>query len=242
MGVQADTATAVEGSLLYDADGFTGGDPQQGIPPTQVSASFLNSVCDEINTIIDRCGDAALLTEIGDAVEPVAFNSAQQAGAAIRRRTAFQDGYSPGGSFPAWYRRTYESNGSSVDQKWCTWFRNSSRVAATQNTVQTSGHLVVPDNSVFVATFEVCVVRSDLITAFKVAVLRAVCRRASGICLVDQLTVVDSYGTIVVGLDVIATTYSGTPAVAVETTLPVSVGNTFNIAVSLQAANVTLGT
>lgn len=242
MGIQADTATADPGALLGGADGFTAGDAQQGIAPTQVSPTFLNGICDEINAVIIGLGDAKLVGDVGDVPDPIDFGNQQQLNEAILRRIAFQDGYSPGGAYPPWYRRTHAANVSSVDHKWCTWFRNSSRIAVSDNTVENSGHLVVPDESVFWVTFTVNVVRSDSILFLKNVILRALCRRTGGACYVDQQTVVDSFGALGATFTVIATTFSGFPAVAVETTLPVSVGKTFNIAISVEASNVTTGT
>ena len=236
MGVQADTATATAGTLDQGADGFTAGDAQQGNAPTQVSGTFLNTVIDEINNAIVTVGK--------DGVS-LAFDTFNQLARAIEKRIAFQDGPPLVDAFgnPTWYRRTFDALTSSVEHKWRTWFKNSYRVAAAQASAPILAPITVADNSAFWATFEVVVVRTNLVTTRQGVILRAFCARNGGSCTIDAVTTAASSGALGATFAVVATTdVYGDPAVAVQVTLPASPGNTFNIACSAHASNVTTGT
>lgn len=235
MGIQADTATAVPDLLPDGADGFTSGDPQAGIAPTQVSPTFLNSIVTELNNIVTRVGDdpLAFATEV-----TVAW---KQCARAIINRIAFargDAGYMV--TNPAWYRRTYSAE--PVVENWRTWFRNGFAKNVPDNDTYATCHIVVPDNSQFWVTFEVCVVRVNSITIYRNAIVRASCRRSGGAVIVQAVTQVAGEGPLIATFDVKPGTLIDEPGAYLETTLPISVGNHFNISVSATATNVTLGT
>lgn len=240
MGVQADTATAVPDLLPDDADGFTAGDPQAGVAPTQLSPTFLNSIITELNAIITKVGggDVALAFGNGDITA-----TWQQAALAIMTGIAFARGNSglPFTANPAWYRRTFGPAGATAD-KFRTWFRNDESVNVEDNYVDALCHMVVPDNSQFMCTWTVCVVRTNSITVYRNAVIRASCRRNGGAVTVQSVTAVAGDGGLIATFDVKPGTLSGEPAAYLEVTLPVSVGNHFNISASAEATNVTTGT
>lgn len=245
MGVQADTATAVPDLLPGGADGFTSGDAQAGIAPTQVSPSFLNSVVTEINNAITRVGNGDVA--LGFNVENIAGIWGQLA-QAILYRMAHAVGDAGFDDFilnAAWYRRTYGPAGATAD-KFRTWFRNDFSVNVEDNFVDAVCHVVVPDNSQFWVTWHVCVVRTNNVTIYRNAVIRASCRRNGGAVTVQSVTAVAGDGGLIATFDVKPGTLPGVngnePAAYLEVTLPVSVGNHFNISASAEAVNVTTGT
>ena len=235
MGVQADTATAVPDLLPDGADGFTSGDPQAGIAPTQVSPTFLNSIVTELNNIVTRVGDDPL---VFDTEMSVAW---KQCAKAIINRIAFARGDTAYMiANPAWYRRTYYAQ--PVVDNWRTWFRNDFEKNVPDNDAYAVCHILVPDDSQFWVTFEICVVRVNNIAIYRNAIVRASCRRNGGAVTVQAITQVAGDGPLIATFDVKPGTLSGEPAAYLEATMPISVGNHFNISVSATATNVTLGT
>ena len=238
MGIQADTATAVPDGTLGGGDGFTSGDPQVGVPPTQLSDTFLNSIIVEINMAVDRASDGDIALVFGGDE-----SSWQQLGKAICYRVAqaVGNGYDGDPSLP-WSRRTFIASALDIERNWRVWMRQGIEKNVANNTVQQTGHIFVPDNSQFWATWEVCVVRTNDVTVYKNTILRASVRRSGGAYTVQNLTTVEEHGGLAATFDVIAHTLNGFSCIAVETTLPVLVGANFNIHAAGHVTNVTTGT
>lgn len=218
------TATRQDDKFGANRHGFTGGDAQAGLSPTQFSPDWCDAVQEEANNVIVDAGyeslDNADYEQLAKAIDYMNF-------AVYPRRVA--DGY-----------QTFRTDLTSAlpvasASDWVGRRKVQGLYAAAQNTVQTWCALTIPDDSQFWALFSACIVQRDSLTTYNHAVLRVSGRKTGGTTTIQKTTVVDSDSAgIVVTWSVVNS--SGNPAM--RAVLPVAVGKTFNLIADASAINV----
>jgi len=218
------TATKQADKFGANRHGFTGGDAQAGLSPTQFSADWCDAVQEEENNVINDAGYEALdnadYEQLAKAIDFMNFT-------VYPRRVS--DGY-----------QTFRTDLTSAlpvasAENWVVRRKVQGLYAAAQNTTQTWCALTIPEDSQFWVVFNGCIVRRDSLTTYNHAVLRISGRKAGGTTTIQKTTVVDSDSAgIVVTWSVVNS--SGNPAM--RAVLPAAVGKTFNLVAFAEAINV----
>lgn len=228
MGLNIKTATALLNYFitLGPANGFTNGDPQAGIPPTQLDEEFFNALIYELNHIIVFAGTTPAftqytdLTQIAEAIQQFVSNRAA--------RTYV--------SPTTWTMRTFTASIANAYYEWIRRQRQDYRRNVAQSTTQTMCTILdIPDNSQGWATFHGLCVQTDSLTTYSHTVLRASFRKAAGSTTIQKTTVVDSDGALGVTWSV--------PALqtlpCLRAVLPAAPGKVFNLYAYGETHNVT---
>jgi hypothetical protein len=218
------TATKQVDKFGSGRHGFTGGDAQAGVSPTQFSADWCDSVAEEPNNVIADAGyeslDSADYEQLAKAIDHMNFTVYP------RRMSA---GYQT-------FRTDLESAlpvASASD--WVVRRKVQGLYAAAQNTTQTWCAVTVPDDSQFWVLFTACIVQRDSLTTYNNVVLRCSCRRTGGTTTIQKTTVEDSDSSgMVVTWSVVNS--SGNPAIRAQ--LPAAAGKTYNLVAYGELINV----
>lgn len=204
--------------------GFTSGNAESGVPPTQLSADFFDAVTQEIaNPILDagyEALDGSNTEQLSTAIDYEIFEQHPRKG--------------------AWGQQTFRSELTSglpvaSAANWLVRRKTQSVYQATQNTTQTWCGLSVPDDSQFWVTFHGVCVQRDSLTTYSHIVLRCSCRKTGGTTTIQRTTTVDSDSA---GLVVTWSVVNSSGLPSIRAVLPVAVGKTFNLMAYGEALNV----
>lgn len=218
------TATKDTDKFGANRHGFTGGDAQAGLSPTQLSPDWCDAVQEEINNVIVDSAyeslDNADVEQLAKAIDSMNF-------AVYPRRVS--DGY-----------QTFRTDLTSAlpvasAANWVVRRKVQGLYAAAQNTTQTWCALTMPDDSQFWALFTANIVQRDSLTTYNHAILRVSGRKTGGTTTIQKTTVVDSDSAgIVVTWSVVNS--GGNPAL--RAVLPVAAAKTFNLIAFAESLNV----
>lgn len=224
MGVIIQTTSKVEDKFGAGLHGFTSGNAESGVPPTQLSAEFFDLVSQEVNNPIIDAG-----------YESPSSSGAEQLSTAIDYEIFNQ--YPRKGSWGQQNFRSELTTGLPVAsaESWLVRRKTQSVYQAAQNTTQTWCGLSVPDDSQFWITFHGVCVQRDSLTTYSHVVLRCSCRKTGGTTTVQKTTTVDSDSS---GLVVTWSVVNSSGAPSLRAVLPVAAGKTYNLMGFGEALNV----
>ena len=234
MGVSANTATAVPDKwpdIPGAASGFTGGDPQAGVAPTQLDPEYFNAVTEEINAVI------AILSD-GTTVPAFTVDDRQQMAEVLMNAFVKQLGNSNLGDV-LWSRRTFPSSTVTAAEKdWREWIRDGYAKNVAANTVNSLCFLSLPNDSQALIEVSLSVVKvSDITDRLLVKFVGAV-KKTGGTANVQDYDILYTNGSLGATVDILAS--SGN--VFVQVSIAPDVGQFYNIHATMTAVNVTTST
>lgn len=220
MAVLIETATAAEDAVNIGpgvfVDGFTPGDPQAGIAPTQLSADWCNQVTGEIDSVINGI----------DAYDtPMALDgdNVNQVRNAISAR--FLSNYPKSFTGAQWvfeWRSQWHDNAAAGD--WKRYERSDREENATDDTTYNMCQFFPPDGSQFIVEYTCVLVNPASITSRCNVKMIASGRRSTNVTIQDSQTVFEDNP----GATITVTVEAVTTAVAIRVDIPAT-GGTYNI-------------
>jgi hypothetical protein len=229
MGVQSNTASAVVNKFpdLGGANGFTNGDEEAGVDPTQLDEGYFNAVTEEINAVINDIGGLTPLFDVA---------SRRQLRDAILRLMYDQLGSNYVGD-TLWSTRTFPaSTATTAEKDWRNWSRDGFAKNVLDNANYDLTALVIPDDSQAIVEYTITVVQTTAINNYYLAKRLVSFKKSGGAVTVQAATTIWSDGALGITGGGLA---GGGGSIVYQVQIPASPGSRYNLHVSARAVNVT---